>query len=239
MPNVQTPERWPRSEMARKILPKLFLYAMLFLLPRGILAQSQQPFLLEDGQAWAGLQVLVPLRQKIDLVLSGSTRLGQNVSHWVYERGGTALLFRLGKHFTLSPMYNYIATQPLPGRHGRENRFSLDNTFNFSLCHFILSDRNLFERRLQSPVNSSRYRNALQLSRPVKMEKISLLLFVSDEFLYDWKVNTWSRNRFSVGVSKDLAEKISLDLYYLRQNGKSSNVPRDLHVIGTTLKIRL
>jgi len=62
--------------------------------------------------------------------------------------------------------------------------------------------------------------------------------FVSDEITYDWTVDTLSGNRFSVGGRKDLSEKTSLDLFYMRQNG-AYVVPRDLHVIGTTLRVRL
>lgn len=59
----------------------------------------------------------------------------------------------------------------------------------------------------------------------------------ADEVLYDWSFHAWVRNRFSLGAGKQLSRKVSLDVYYLRQNA-SHTVPRDFDTIGVTLKTR-
>ena len=64
------------------------------------------------------------------------------------------------------------------------------------------------------------------------------LLFVADEVFYDWVVNRWVRNRFSVGGIKVFNKHFTQDFYYLRQNDGVS-IPGDLNVIGTTLRFRL
>lgn len=175
--------------------------------------------------------------QKTDLILIGSLRVGDDVSRLVYERGSAGVAFKLGKHVTLTPMYGYIAAQTIRGLDTREHRVSLDTTMTFGLERFVFSDRNILERRWLPLVHSSRYRNTVQISRLVRLGRITLWPFVSDEITYDWRVDAWARNRFSVGGRKDLSEKASLDLFYLRQNGAYA-LPRDLHVIGATLRIR-
>ena len=46
------------------------------------------------------------------------------------------------------------------------------------------------------------------------------------------------RNRFSVGVIKEFNKQLAGELFYLRQNDGRAR-PGNLHVIGTTLRIRL
>ncbi|MEJ7712427.1 MAG: hypothetical protein WKF84_21880 [Pyrinomonadaceae bacterium] len=58
-------------------------------------------------------------------------------------------------------------------------------------------------------------------------------MFVADEVFYDWSVDDWVRNRFTIGVSKVFNKTFTGDLYYMRQNDGRSR-PGDLHVIGTT-----
>jgi hypothetical protein len=48
----------------------------------------------------------------------------------------------------------------------------------------------------------------------------------------------FSRNRFTAGITKTLTKKLSLDVYYMRQNDGFSR-PGDLNVIGTSWKVRL
>jgi len=67
---------------------------------------------------------------------------------------------------------------------------------------------------------------------------MKLTLFVADEIFYDWFVNRWVRNRFSVGVSKVFNKHYTQDIYYLRQNDGVS-IPGDLNVVVATIRLRL
>jgi hypothetical protein len=226
-----------RAEMVKGSFCLTGWCAVVFLFCGWALPQSLPSNLLDDTQFWSSLQLSAALSQRADLILIGSLRVGDDVSRLVYERGSAGVTLKVGKHVTLTPMYGYVATQTIPGAHTGEHRVSLDSTMTFGLGRFVLSDRNMLERRFLPIVHSSRYRNAVQISRPVRLGGITLWPFVSDEITYDWRVDALARNRFSVGGRKDLSEKASLDLFYLRQNGAYAQ-PRDLHVIGTTLRIR-
>lgn len=209
---------------------------LIFFLVAGLAARAFAQAPKSDVQSWNEVQISTPICERVDLIFYGQLRIGRNISHFVDERIGGMLAFKVGQHLTLSPGYLYIATQPVAGKKGYENRPSFAATLRFSLGKLVITDRNLFERRLRRPADSTRYRNRLQLEHPIGMAK--LRAFVSDEVFYDWSAGDWVRNRFAIGVNRGLGGGASLDLYYLRQNDGRSR-PGNLHVLGTALKIRL
>ncbi|HEX6716566.1 MAG TPA: DUF2490 domain-containing protein [Pyrinomonadaceae bacterium] len=192
-----------------------------------------------DNQIWTDVQVAVPMTKTVDFNILGTLRLGRDISRPVDERTGVGFSFKFGKYLTVAPNYLHIATQPVRNRRGWENRLSLPLTLRFNLDKFRLSDRNMFERRIRHPgITSTRYRNRLQIDHAVGPDKMNLSLFVADEVFYDWSVDRWVRNRFTVGASKVFNKHYTQDFYYLRQNDGIS-IPGNLNVLGTTLRFRL
>ncbi|HXG91140.1 MAG TPA: DUF2490 domain-containing protein [Blastocatellia bacterium] len=201
-------------------------------------AQSGNGSPRDDTQWWNDFQVTFPVSKKIDFNLLGGLRLGRDLSHFVNERAGGSFTFKAGKYLSLSPGYLYIATQPVAGRKGYENRLMFAGTMRFPLGRFSVSDRNQFERRFRNPIDSTRYRNRLQIEHPLKIDSVDLKLFASDEVYYDRSVNRWVRNRFSIGGGKTFNENLTIELYYLRQNDGLTR-PGDVHAIGTAFRVRL
>jgi hypothetical protein len=192
-----------------------------------------------DNQQWTDVQLAVPVTKLFDFNLLGTLRLGRDISRPVDERVGVGFTFRYGKYLTLSPNVLAIGMQPVRGRKIWESRLTFPVTLRFNADKFRLSDRNQFERRIRnSGARSTRYRNRFQVEHPVGDTKWGLSLFVADEVFYDWSVDRWVRNRFSIGGSKVFNKHFTEDFYYLRQNDGVS-VPGDLNVIGTTLRFRL
>jgi len=192
-----------------------------------------------DNQFWSDVQLAIPVTKNVDANILGTLRVGRDFSHPVDERVGVGFTFRFGKYFTVSPNYLAIGMQPIPGRRVWENRLSLPVQVRFNAGGFRLIDRNLVERRLRnSGVKTTRYRNRFQVEHPIGAKDWQLSLFVADEVFYDWAVDRWVRNRFTVGGSKVFNKHFTQDLYYLRQNDGVS-VPGDLNVIGTVLRFRL
>ncbi|HET6974180.1 MAG TPA: DUF2490 domain-containing protein [Pyrinomonadaceae bacterium] len=192
-----------------------------------------------DNQLWTDVQFAVPVTKNFDFNLLGTLRLGRDISRPVDERVGVGFTFRWGKYFSASPNYLHIGMQPFRGRKVWENRLTLPATLRFTAGKFRLSDRNQLERRLRnSGAKSWRYRNRFQVERQVGSIKHGLALYVADEVFYDWAVDRWVRNRFSVGGIKVFNKHYTQEFYYLRQNDGVS-LPGDLNVIGTTLRFRL
>jgi hypothetical protein len=192
-----------------------------------------------DNQFWSDVQVTVPMTKDIDFNILGTLRLGRDISRPVDERIGMGFTFRFGQHLSIAPNYLYIATQPVRNRRGWESRLSLPVTLRFNIEKFRFSDRNLFERRFRNPgITSTRYRNRLQIDHALGRSELGFSLFVADEVFYDWSIDRWVRNRFTLGGSKVFNKHFTQDVYYLRQNDGVS-IPGDLHVIGTTLRVKL
>jgi hypothetical protein len=129
--------------------------------------------------------------------------------------------------------------QPFPQRRIWENRLTFPVTLRFNVGEFRLSNRNQFERRLRnSGLKSTRYRNRFQIEHPIGPREWNLSWGVANEVFYDWSVDRWVRNRFTIGATKVFNKHYTQDFYYLRQNDGVS-IPGDLNVIGTVLRFRL
>lgn len=215
---------------------KVFLFFLFFLAGFAFPAAAQTPPDEEDVQFWNDVQVTVPLDKRFDFILTGTVRFGDHVQKLIERRVAVAFNYKINGWLSVQPGYTNIVTTPRGGRRRTENRLSLAATYKFPFKKFTLTNRSLFERRLRLPQNSTRYRNRLQIELPV--EKLSgVKLFVSDKVFYDWSLKRWPRNRFTAGINKTLNKKLSLDIYYMRQNDGTTR-PGDLHVIGTNWKIR-
>ena len=218
----------------------LLSFCALALFPVSASPQTRQVAPLHDTQAWADLTVSHALSENTDLLLSGGIRWGRDVSHVVYRRLSGGLSFRCGgagwlRYVTISPFYSHYAAQPGVG--SPENRTSLAVGVAFPFGRWTVSERNTVERRFRDPKDSTRYRNRLQLERSIDLASASFRAFVSDEVFYDWSASAWARNRFLIGARKPLNNKVSLDLFYIRQNDRHT-VPRDLHAFGIALNAR-
>src|SRR6185503_1418850 len=192
-----------------------------------------------DNQQWTDVQLAIPVTTHFDFNLLGTLRLGRDISRPVDERVGAGFTFRVNKYVSVSPNYLHIGMQPFAGRKVWENRLTVPVQLRFNVGKFRLGDRNQIERRIRnSGARSTRYRNRFQIEHQIGSDKLALSLFIADEVFYDWSVNRWVRNRFSVGAIKVFNKHFTQDFYYLRQNDGVS-VPGDLNVIGTTLRFRL
>lgn len=205
---------------------------LLILLVSGASAQSVDR---TDNQLWTDVQLAMQVTKSFDFNILGTLRLGRDINRPVDERVGAGFTWKIGKYWTVSPNYLHIGMQPVRGRKIWENRLTLPVTLRFNLDKFRLSDRNQIEHRIRnSGLRTNRYRNKFQVEHPVGR----LSLYVADEVFYDWAVDRWVRNRFTVGASKVFNKHFTQDFYYLRQNDGVS-VPGDLNVLGTTLRFRL
>jgi hypothetical protein len=210
-----------------------------FLLTLATPASSQIAVDQTDTQQWNDVIIAVPIAKQVDFNVLGTLRIGRDISHTVDERFGVGATFRIGQHVTLVPAYLHIETQPFEGIRLHEERLNLAAILRFEANQFRFSDRNLLERRFRRPgINSTRYRNRFQVEHPVGPDRIKLSVFASDEVFYDWSVDDWVRNRFAAGIIRPLNKNITLEVYYLRQNDGRA-LPGDLHVIGTTWRIKL
>jgi hypothetical protein len=209
------------------------------LLATSVVAQTTNRVPENDVQNWNDVQLTVPVNKKIDFIMVGTFRLGDNLTKAVDERFGAGFNYKVNPYITLHQVVFGRVARPPNGQKEHETRLTLGATFQRPFGKFTLSDRNWFERRWRDPpVDAWRYRNRLRLEHPFEINKKKYTWFVSDEVFYDWSFHDWVRNRAAVGASHAFNKQFTLELYYMRQNDGRSR-PGDLHIIGSLWRIKL
>jgi Protein of unknown function (DUF2490) len=232
------------GKRSRRILPGLTRTAWILLSLPAVWAvalparaQSASQFPRNDVQGWTDLEATHDLQKKVQLTMNGALRWSDDASHVVYRRAGAGLAFKVNKYLTLSPYFNYYSTDSSPVHETREKRVVLAATIGVPAGSWKVRDRNAIERRFLIGSRTWRYRNRLELERGIQVAHSQLRIFLWDEVFYDSASSAWSRNRAALGAGKELSKRLSVDLYYLRQNDGYSH-PGDLNVIGVTLHAR-
>jgi hypothetical protein len=192
----------------------------------------------EDNQSWNDLQITVPLNKTLDVFTKFTFRFGKNISRLNDGRHAFGLVWKPTSYLSISPFYWYINARNAAGRFRVENRLNLSLTYKFPVKRFGLSHRSTIERRLRNAGNSWRYRAMLTVDKDLPKKLIpGAKFFVSDEAFYDSATKRFSRNRFSIGITKTINKKLSVDLYYTRQNDGFSH-PGDLNIIWQAWKVK-
>jgi hypothetical protein len=202
-------------------------------------AQSQTPVPKADTQSWNDIQLAIPLGKKVDFVIQGTLRIGDNLTQPVDGRWGAGWVFKLNKYLSFNPFYFHREAKPPNGRPESEDRLTLGATVRFPVGKFTISERNWFEHRWRQPqVDAWRYRNAVLIEHPFKIGKKQFTLGVGDEVFYDWSLHGWVRNRFATGVSHAFNKHFTLYVYGMRQSDGRTR-PGDINIIGTQWRFRM
>lgn len=202
-------------------------------------AQALQPEPQDDIQSWHELQLTVPLSKKFDFFTGLSARIGKNTTRFNDGRYTIGFTWKPHKALSFSPYYTSIRARNAIRRFRMEHRMQLRGVYRFPFKSFGLSHRSLYEYRVRGLVTQWRYRPSLTFEKDIPKNFIpAAKFFVTEEPFYDSLTKKFSRNRFTVGISKTLSEKVAVDVYFMRQNDGFSR-PGDLSVIGTTWKIKM
>lgn len=203
-----------------------------------------------DNQFWHETKLSFPLLKtkddsgattdKVSFFLNGNLRAGRNISRLVDERIGFGFDYRHNKYVSFTPSYIYIASQAEAGGKQYESRLRLAVNLEKSWKRFSIDDRNLVEYRFRNNrADSVRYRNRLRFTYPVKKDKKELFVpFAANEIYYDFQEKAFSRNEFSVGLSRKLSPNVTTDLFYLLRTNKSGS-PKQMNVFGINLTIKV
>jgi hypothetical protein len=193
----------------------------------------------DDTQSWNDLQISIPVSSKVDIQLLSTVRFGKNITRFEHGRIGAGVAVEIGKGFSTGANYQFIESRGTSGRFSAEHRYTIRGTYKFPVKSFGLSHRSTYEYRVRGSGNLWRYRAAITLEKKLPSKWIrDSKAFVTEEIFYVSTAGRFSRNRISAGISKKLNDRLTLDVYYLRQNDGTSR-PGNLHVLGTAWKIKL
>jgi Protein of unknown function (DUF2490) len=201
------------------------------------LANAQTLVSQNDVEFWNDVQLTVPLSKKIDFWNSVVMRFGKNVSRLQDARYGIGFIFHPNKSWAFQPFYLSIKARDSRGRFRHENRLSFRATYKFLFKKFGLTHRILYEYRFRTTGNIWQYRPSITVDKEIKFIP-KAKFYVTDEVFYFSNLKKFTRNRITVGISKTLTNKLTLDIFYTRQNDGNSR-PGDIHAIGANWKIKL
>lgn len=200
-----------------------------------------------DFQIWNDTYLTVPISKKQDgktdklsLVLTGTLRIGRNVSSPVDERIAVGIEFRANRYLTFTPSYLHRADQPYAGRREFESRLRFDVGLEKKFGSFTIKDRNRIEHRFRNfRSDSTRYRNKFQLMIPFRRSGKQLFeWFVGDEPYYEFQSRAWTRNEFSAGIIKKYSKIFTAEYYYMLQNNRGASF-KYVNAVGVTLKFKI
>ena len=201
-------------------------------------AQTTQVQDDEDVQSWNDVQLTMPLAKKIDFFTKLTLRFGKNITRLNDGRYAIGLVLKPSKALSISPFFWYINARNARGEFRIENRLSLSATYRFPIKKFGLTHRSTYEYRMRA-VNTWRYRAQMTFDKDIPKHIIPhAKFFFGDDVFYDSATGKFSRNRFSIGITKTINKNLSVDIYYMRQNDGFSH-PGDLNTIWTAWKIKL
>lgn len=211
-------------------------------LSSGVQAQAPPP--REDHQFWNEGQLVKPITPRQDLVVIGVLRIGRGWKRPVEERIGAGWALKPNKYVTVMPTYLHVEYQPFPGRIIHEERLVMNITGKITAGQWSFTDRNLFERRVRpgSP-DFNVYRNRLQIDHPARIGRFKFKPYVADEFWYSTQRDAigrlgWFRNRISVGIIRQLNERLTGEIFLLYQHDGRSR-PGNIPAVGTLFRYTL
>ncbi len=217
-------------------MKKVFLILILFS-AFAAFADAQTITDAEDVQSWNDLQITVPVSKQVDFYTAFTMRFGKNITRLNDRRIAAGFVYKPNTSWSFQPFYWNIAARNASGKFLTEHRLNFRAIYRFPFKRIAVSHRSWIERRLREPRNSWRYRPSLTFEKDIGKIIPGAKLFVTEEVFYDSILRRFSRNRFSAGINKMLTRKLSLDVFYLRQNDGFSR-PGDLNVIGTNWKVK-
>jgi hypothetical protein len=130
--------------------------------------------------------------------------------------------------------YSYTAES---GTSKIEHKLMFDATPRYAFeKKLLMSDRNRLELRWINGDFHYRYRNRLQIERPLKLKGKQFSPFGAAEGYWDQRYNKWSIFKFTGGVQVPFIRRSTIDFYYERQHCVTCSDP-NTNIYGITLNL--
>lgn len=134
----------------------------------------------------------------------------------------------------LSAGYRLLATPGSPST----NRMVLTATSHFPLKgRMLISDRNRSDLDWSAGTFKWRYRNRLDVEKPLAIRSYHPAPYSSVEVYYEEQYQKWSTTEIDVGCLFPLGKHFELDPYYKHQNNTGKSPNRQLNGIGLILDV--
>lgn len=197
-----------------------------------------------DFQWWNSANIVADLSEKWTFTFEEQLRMGNDAGTLVVHHEDFGIVYQgLADWLSLGVNYRSIENKTDFGDWVHTDKVHTNITFYGKLFGRDVSNRLRFEYDTGQGVNDfGTFRNKLTLNSPMEFhpdrERFKLYTvkpYGSYELFYDTLDNQIKRHRYSAGLSIKLSENWYSKIYYMHQEGKSSN-NSDLNVLGLQIR---
>lgn len=170
--------------------------------------------------------------------LKGELKFDDDISNFAERYIEAGVSRKLVSWFELGLKYRYL--QAKKGDDWKyENRPKVSGTFLHKVAGVKLSNRNQFEYRSREDASSMwRFKTRIKAVYPTTLLGWKCEPFVADEVRFDNDADRFNKNRIQVGISGDLVENFSLEVYYKRDSSRKNGKWTDSNILGTGLALK-
>lgn len=195
-------------------------------------------FAERDWEYWSQSSVSVPLNEKVNFLIMPEWRFKNDMHNVFLFKLENGLSFKINKYWDITPYYVYQQKKS-SGIWDKSDIGYLDATFKTSLENlFNLKLANRFRYQYDFDKEKTILRNSLKISKTVKIGKLELAPYISEEPFYDAKLGMFNEHRASVGVGYNFSKNVSLSAGYLLNPKKSTGKWRYTNVLITNCNIK-
>ncbi len=102
---------------------------------------------------------------------------------------------------------------------------------------FELADRNRADLDWEKGAFTWRYRNRIQMERPLNAGRVHLIPYASVEFFYESLYQKWSTTEADAGVTIPLGSKVQISPYYQHENNTGGSHNQQVNALGGILNL--
>lgn len=138
--------------------------------------------------------------------------------------------------FVLTAGYRYLASPTSPST----NRMELTATSHYPITpRSLISDTNRADLDWSDGMFKWRYRNRLQVEKPLTVRSYHPAPYVSVELYYESQYAKWSTTELYAGCQFPIGKHFEFDSYYEHQNNTGKSPNSQLQGIGLKLNVYL
>lgn len=204
---------------------------------------SEPCFAFEDEgfQYWASSSTFLDISKNWEAMFQKEFRLGDDGGTLYYQHSELGAMYKgLAEWLELGFNYRQIFERDDERVWKLESRPHLNVILKGRLSDLDLSNRSRFEYRIREDKDDLwRYRDKVTVKLPYEFTGLKLKPYLANEVFITLDDYDYNKNRLYSGITFALfKENIKADVFYLWQSSKSSSGWKNIHALGTGLKIR-
>jgi len=191
----------------------------------------------DDWQYWNQLVFKHELNDRLALDIASLQKWRDDVSDFFLYNISIVPTVSLTKNLSLGAGY-WCERREEDERWTTENRFLVPLGATWTGKPWIFQLRNQLEYRdLEDEQDRWRIRERFTVKRPVRVGRLGLIPFLSEEVFYDFTAEQINQNRAAVGLSVPWRKHMTLTIFYMTKSDRDGDWST-VNVLGTEAAVK-